>query len=123
MMRREGVDPFARWYVAGVAALYVCLCSVSTIRYLYLDLRVPDVYIPLPVQIVCFLAAASGIVYFFKPRVGHHALLLVAILGLCLTASDHHAGAVVFHLLVLGLLSIPLIEKFLRSRTTQAGGE
>jgi hypothetical protein len=120
-MAKERHESFPAWHVTCIAALYACLGSVCAIRYLCLDLAMPGVHVPAPVQIACFLAAASGIAYFFKPRLGHHGLILVTGLALYLAATGHDARAIGFHILILALLSIPLITKSPGGTISQAG--
>ena len=99
-------DRFDRWYLRLIAGLFALLCSVSSLRYLWMDIT-GDALIPLVVQVVCLLFAVCGLVYFVWPKLGHHTLLALSIGVFVTHAGAGQRSADMFWLCLIGLLLIP----------------
>ncbi len=109
MAKRVSSGVFKKWYLYLTASIYAVVCGIRAGQYIYLDLRTADVSIPVVVQALCGLAAIAGIVFFLKPRIGHHGLVVVACAGLYLAARDGNVKAAIFHMMVLAVLSLPAV--------------
>lgn len=101
-------DRYDRGYLRLLAAVFVLLCGLSTLRYLWIDL-LGGGSVPLVTQIVCLLFTVSGIVYFIRPRLGHHALLGLTSFVLLTHAGSGPPSGDVFWYLVLGFLLLPYL--------------
>ena len=102
-------DRFDRWYLRLLAGIFAILCGLSTLRYLWIDFF-SDGFVPLAIQIVCFLFTAAAIGYWVKPRLGHHALLGLTVFILS-THVGGHLAEYVFWFFVLGLLLLPYLPE------------
>lgn len=95
-----------RPYLRLLAGVFGLLCGISTVRCGWLTLS-GTASVPLLPSVFCALLAAGGILYFIRPRAGHHLLLGTALLVLALHGAAGPAGANIFWLLTIGLLLIP----------------
>ena len=111
MANQRQDDVYDRWYLRALAVFYGLLCGISSIRYLYLDLNPSSGYVPWTTQVVCFGAAVGTILYFVNPRIGHHCLVATTVLVLMMFAPSGEWAATSFHLVVLGMLYVPLMKR------------
>jgi hypothetical protein len=98
-----------KWYVATIASTYLVVCSASCLHSVAQLLRQngasPE---PMPLLISFGMAIAAG-AYFFKPKVGHLALLIFTSITL-LAIGTTDPIATLFHVLVLLALGVPLLR-------------
>lgn len=98
-----------RWYLTAIATIYFVLCTASCLRYASLLFRADGGAVPLATQLICLGMAVAAATYFFRPVVGHLALLsLTGITIIAIGESDPEATG--FHLCVLLVLLIPLVK-------------
>ena len=98
-----------RWYLRILAAYYGLVCGISSIRYIYLDLHPAGASVPWLTQLLCFGTTVGAILYFFHPRLGHRCLVVLTTMVVVLAASGGDGRGATFHLIVLGMLCLPLI--------------
>ena len=99
---------YNHWYLRLPASIFAILCTISTVRYLWLDVS-GDAPIAMLTQAICFLLAAAAIVYFIRPRLAHHVLLALTIFVLLVKGPDGPPAAVMFWLFVGVLLVLPYL--------------
>jgi len=120
MVRRTREDVFKKWYIATTAFTYAVICGIRVAKYVYLELLGGlGADIPIASQVICGLAILAGLGYFFRPKIGHHGLVLVTCTALYLATDNADVGAVIFHVMVLMVLSVPVVV-LLRHRTSIA---
>ena len=98
-----------RWYLTAIASIYLVLCSVSCLYYTSLFFRPDSGTVPVGTQPLCLGMAVSAGLYFFRPSLGHHALILLTILTL-ITIGHSNPSASGYHLCVLFILLIPFLQ-------------
>jgi hypothetical protein len=117
MNMRESKLDTGRWYLYLVAIYYGVLCSICGVRYIYLDLTAADVYVAPLTQILCFVAAISGILFFVRRTAGYWGLIAVTVLALCTAPGHTDAKAIAFHAAVLAILLLPVLKYHLAKKT------
>jgi hypothetical protein len=101
--------PYEHWYLRIVAAIFAVLCGVSVIRYCWNDLST-SASVPAMTQLLCFLFTIGAIAYFIRPRLGHHAMLALALIVLLTHAHNAAREANAFWLMIVVVLAIPLFR-------------
>ena len=97
------------WYLTGIAAIYLILCSAGCVYYMSLFFRPDSGTVPVGTQILCFGMAVSAGLYFFRPTLGHRALILLTILTL-IVVGQSNPSASGFHFCILLILLIPYLK-------------
>lgn len=101
---------FSKWYLYLLAAFYGFTCGLWFFYYVYQDLTEGGAYIPWRTQITCLIGALSAILYFVRPKIGHHGLILTTLVALSSAIMDPNVVAIVFHAVVLAILCVPLLS-------------
>jgi len=112
---REPTTDFDRWYVRLVAVLFAFTCGVCSVRYLWMNIA-DGGYVPLRTQTLCFALTAASVVFFVRPRLGHHLLLGLTATVLLFAAPGGPVQAVLFWLFVAALLVLPWLSRQPKSR-------
>ena len=103
-------DAHRLWYVSLIAAVYLGLCGISSVRYLYYDVF-PGPSVPVIQQVLCFAATFFAATYFAKPRLGHRGLIIVTLLTALSAENANEDDAAIFHLIVLAILLLAALRK------------
>ena len=104
------------WYLTGIAAIYLILCTTCCLYYASLIFRPDGAFVPVERQLLCLGMAVSAGLYFFRPKLGHRAFILLTILTLIVIGRSN-PGASGFHFVVLLILMIP----YMKSKQLSAG--
>lgn len=86
------------------------LCGFSAIRYVWWDIWGTG-WVAASTQAMCFGFTAAAAVFFFRPRLGHHAMLGLTVLVLLTHAASGPADANVFWFLVAAILLLPILPR------------
>jgi hypothetical protein len=98
-----------KWYLTAIATTYFVLCTASCVYYATLFFCVDGATVPLTNQFICLGMAVASATYFFRPRIGRLALLILT--GTTILAiGEADPKATEFHSLVLLVLLIPLLK-------------
>jgi hypothetical protein len=111
-MRRSDAI-YDRWYLRMFAAVVLVLCGSCSVRYAWLDATGGGT-VPVTTQMLCFLLTAAAVLYFIRPRTGHHTLLGLTALVLVAKAPDGPPEAAAFWLLVSVLLALPYAARMIQ---------
>ena len=114
-------DAERRWYLSGLAGIYLALCSAGCLHYISLQFQPSAGAVPIGQQALCLAFAIAAGVYFLRARVGHIALVVVTSLTL-IAIGTTDPGATAFHLCVLLVLMLPLLKKHKPSANIRVHG-
>ena len=105
-----------KWYLSSLAGAYLILCGISSIRYLAMDMSLIPGHVPVFTQVLCFAATIAAALYFFRPMMGCMGLAIVTLLALNQAAIARNPTAVVFHVIILLVLSVSVLGFLRRPR-------
>ena len=104
------IEHYDRWYLRLIAGIFAFFGVSSTIRYIFLDIWGTG-FVAASTQALCFGFTAAAVTFFFRPRLGHHAMLVLTLLVLITHAASGPADANAFWFLVAAILLLPILSR------------
>ena len=98
-----------KWYLTLIAAYFLIVCGLTSMRYLSMDTSLNAGSIPVTTQVLCHSATIAAILYFIRPVIGCAGLLAVCGYALVLSLLSADSESIVFYCILVSILVIPLL--------------
>lgn len=99
-----------KWYLTIIAAYFLIVCGLSSMRYLSMDSSLNTGSIPITTQILCHCATIAAVLYFIRPAIGYAGLFAVCAYALVLSVLSADTEAIVFYCILVSILAVPLLR-------------
>ena len=109
-------DTGRRWYLTVLAVYYLVMCFICSLYVLLLHFFTQGGNIPIPQQLLCMAYTVGTGLYFFRPRVGQFAMIILTQITLIAIGTTDPLFTM-FHLSILMILVVPLIKTLLLDRS------